>query len=238
MMEAVREGSINCIIVKDLSRFGRNYLEVGNYLEKVFPYLGVRFISVNDQFDTLYSSNQEVFMVPLKSIIHDIYAKDISKKVSTAIDIRKKSGKFMGKIPPYGYVRDKQDRYQLCVHKERAKIVKQIFSWRLDGVGPARIAQCLNNMGVLTQLQVRFIEGYKDGVENALWRSSVITGLLQNPCYLGCIVERKGSNLLYKGKNNMVIPQTEWHLIENTHEPIIDKKTFEAVRKLIEERKI
>ena len=177
MMEAVKNGSINCIVVKDLSR------------------------------DTL--------LVPLKSILHDTYAKDISRKVSSAIDIKKKSGKFMGKIPPYGYVRDEQDRYKLCVHAERAEIIRMIFKWRAEGLGSVSIAHRLNDMAIPTQLQLRYMEGHNDGKEKALWRGSAVVDILKNPCYIGCIVERKGSNLLCKGWENKVVPESEWNLIES-----------------------
>lgn len=237
MMEAVKKGEINCIVVKDLSRFGRNYLETGNYLEKIFPYLGIRFISVNDHFDSLHSGKSDTLLVPLKSILHDTYAKDISRKVSSAIDIKKKSGKFMGKIPPYGYVRDEQNRYKLCVHTERAEIIRMIFQWRMEGAGSVSIAHRLNDMGIPTQFQIRHMEGHHDGKENALWRGSVVTDILKNPYYIGCIVERKGSNLLCKGRESKVIPESEWNLIENAHEPIIDKETFEKVQRLISESK-
>lgn len=235
MMEAVKKGEINCIVVKDLSRFGRNYLETGNYLEKIFPYLGIRFISVSDHYDSLHSGNSDTLLVPLKSILHDTYAKDISRKVSSAIDIKKKSGKFMGKIPPYGYVRDEQDRYKLCVHTERAEIIRMIFKWRMQGLGSVSIAHRLNDMAVPTQLQIRYMEGHHDGKEHALWRGSAVVDILKNPCYIGCVVERKGSNLLCDGRENKVIPESEWNLIENTHEPIIDKETFERVQKLVSE---
>ena len=238
MMEAIKKGTVNCIVVKDLSRFGRNYLETGNYLEKIFPYLGVRFISVNDHFDSLHGGKSDTLLVPLKSILHDTYAKDISRKVSSAIDVKKKSGKFMSKIPPYGYVRDEQDRYKLCVHSERAEIVRMIFKWRIEGLGPVSIAHRLNDMGVPTQSKIRYMEGHNDGKENALWRGSVVADILKNPCYIGCIVERKGSNLLYKGRECQIIPESDWNLIENTHEPIIDRETFEKVRKLLLESKM
>lgn len=237
MMEAIKKGEINCIVVKDLSRFGRNYLETGNYLEKIFPYLGIRFISVNDHFDSLHSGKNDTLLVPLKSILHDTYAKDISKKVSSAIEIKKKSGKFLGKIPPYGYVRDEKDRYRLCVHPERAEIVRMIFRWRIEGLGPVSIARRLNDMEIPTQFQIRYMEGHSDGKEHALWWGSAVTDILKNPCYIGCMVERKKSALLCKGNESKIIPRSKWHLIENTHEPIIDKETFETVQQLFTESK-
>lgn len=233
MMEEVKKGAINCIVVKDLSRFGRNYLETGNYLEKIFPYLGIRFISVNDHFDSLHGRESDTLLVPLKAVLHDTYAKDISRKVSSAIDIKKKSGKFMGKMPPYGYVRDEQDRHKLCVHTERAEIIRMIFRWRMEGMGSVSIAHRLNDMAVPTQLQIRYMEGHHDGKEHALWRGSAVADILKNPCYIGCMVERKGSCLLCKGREDKVIPESEWNLIEDTHEPIIDRETFEKVQGLV-----
>lgn len=238
MMEAVRKGKINCIVVKDLSRFGRNYLETGNFLEKIFPYLAVRFISVTDHFDSLHVGKSDALLVPLKSILHDTYAKDISKKVTTAIDIKKKSGRFMGKIPPYGYVRDEEDRYKLVIHQERDEVVRDILHWRMNGDDSVTIAHRLNDMEVPTQFQIRFSEGFADGKQNALWHGSAITDMLKNPCYIGCLVVRKSSNALYKGKNHTVIPVSEWKLIENTHEPIIDKDTFYQVQNLLEESRL
>lgn len=237
LMEAVRKGEINCIAVKDLSRFGRNYLETGDYLEKVFPYFGVRFISVNDQFDSLHRSEESGLIVPLKAILHDHYAKDISKKICTSLDIRKKSGKFMGKIPPYGYVRDPQNRHRLVVHQERADVVRQVFRWRLEGKGAVAIARRLNEQEVPTQLQIRFREGYADGKEDALWHGFAVAAMLKNPCYLGCIVERKGSNAFYQGRQEIAIPKEQWNLIRGTHEAIIEEDVFCKVQAFMEMEK-
>lgn len=234
LLEEVKRGRINCIVVKDLSRFGRNYIETGEYLEKIFPYLGVRFISINDNFDSLHENNKSL-IISLKGILHDTYAKDISKKVSTALDIKKKSGKFMGKMPPYGYIRSAENRYKLVVHKERARVIKDIFTWRLSGMGIVAIAKKLNEMEIPSQLKLRWIEGFEDGKETALWQGSSILDILRNPCYIGCIVERKSYNELYKGKQLKIIPPSRWNLIKNTHEAIIDEDTFYKVQKMIEE---
>lgn len=234
MMEAVRKGEVNCIVVKDLSRFGRNYLETGNYLERIFPYFDTRFISVTDHYDSFHSGRNDTLLVPLKSILHDAYAKDISKKVSTAIDIRKKSGKYMGKTPPYGYVRSANDRYKLVIQPERARIVRQIFQWRIGGAGPVTIARRLNDMEIPTQLQIRFMEGHGDGKQDALWHGSSVSGILKNPCYLGCIVERKSRNSLFNGNYNRIVPVSEWNLIEHTQEAIVDRDTFYQVQELMQ----
>ncbi len=237
LMDQVRKGAVNCIVVKDLSRFGRNYLETGNYLEKIFPYLGVRFISVNDRFDTLHEGKADGLLVPLKAILHDNYAKDISKKICTSLEVKKKSGKFMGKIPPYGYVRDPQDRYRLLVHTERAEVVRQVFRWKLEGMGVVAIARKLNDKKIPTQLQIRFQEGHSDGKPDSLWRGSSVTEMLKNPCYLGCMVERKSSKALYQAQQTVSIPKEQWKLIPDTHEAIIEEDIFYEIQELMERGK-
>lgn len=232
MLDAVRKGEINCIVVKDLSRFGRNYLETGGYLERLFPCLGVRFLSVNDNYDSLHSQCSDAFLIPLKAVLHDIYAKDISKKICASLDIRKKSGSFLGNIPPYGYMRDSKDRHKLAVHPERAGVVRQIFQWKLSGDGPAAIARRLNENKIPTQLNLRFQEGYPNGREDAVWHGSTVAAILKNPCYIGCTVERKSSRAFYQGKQRLAIPEEKWKLIENTHEAIISRGDFEKVREL------
>ncbi len=235
LLQDLQRGRINCIIVKDLSRFGRNYLETGDYLENIFPQMGVRFISVNDNFDSNLANAQDALMVSLKSILHDSYAKDISKKVSTAIDVKKKNGKFMSRIAPYGYVPSKADKYQLEIQKEEAEIVKNIFRWRMEGMGPSTIARKLNDLGVPTQRRRRFLAGYSDGKEAALWRGSTVLNILKNPCYFGCLVERKTQRSLCKGGVAEVIPQEKWNIIKNAHEPIIVQEYFDKVQEILQQ---
>ncbi|KXL52493.1 recombinase [Anaerotignum neopropionicum] len=233
LMDDLQTGKVNCIIVKDLSRFGRNYLDTGNYLENIFPKMGVRFISVTDKFDSNLVDNQTALMVSLKAILHDSYAKDISKKVSTAIAVKKKSGKFMSRITPYGYAHAKNDKYQLEIQKEQAEIVKKIYRWCLEGVGSAAIARRLNDMGVPTKGRIRFLEGYVDGKDTSLWHGSTVLNILKNPCYFGCLVERKTQGALCTGGITKVIPKEKWNMIENTHEPIITKEVFEKVQDVL-----
>lgn len=235
LMQDLEKGRVNCILVKDLSRFGRNYLETGNYLENIFPKNGVRFISVNDNFDSLLADHQNGLMVSLKSILHDSYAKDISRKVSTAIDVKKKNGKFMNRIPPYGYVQSKTDPYKLEIENEQAEAIRSIFRWRIEGVGPTAIARKLNEMCVPTQMRLRFLEGFPDGKESALWHGSTVTNILKNPCYMGCLVERKTQKALYKGGMKDVIPPIEWNIIEDTHTPIISREIFYAVQDILKQ---
>ncbi|MFV0314385.1 MAG: recombinase family protein [Anaerotignum sp.] len=232
LMEDIREGNINCVIVKDLSRFGRNYLETGYYLEYVFPYLGVRFLSVNDDFDSNLVDGNDALLLSLKGILHENYAKDISRKVSSAIDIKKKSGKFMNRIPPYGYVVSQKDKYQLEIHTEQSEVIRLIFHWRLEGMGPSLIAKKLNDMKVLTLRNYRYFLGYADGKKESTWHGSTIVNILQNPCYLGCLVERKTQKWLYQGGVFEKIHPSCWNIIKHTHEPIIDEEIFYKVQTL------
>lgn len=230
LMKDLNRGKVNCVIVKDLSRFGRNYLETGRLLETVFPYMGIRFISVNDNFDSNYCDDNGEIMISLKGILHDHYAKDISKKVSTAIAVKKKSGKFMNRIPPYGYGISPKNKYQLEIQQEQAEVVRSIFRWRIEGMGCAAIARRLNDMEVPSYFKLRYMQGFGDGKKTALWHGSTVMGILKNPIYLGCLVERKTEKAFYKGGGLLTLPQDEWNLIQKTHEPIISKMIFDEVQ--------
>ncbi len=234
MINMVKKGEINCIVVKDLSRFGRNYLKSGNYLERIFPYLGVRFISVSDGFDSADSNSNQDLLVSLKSILNDNYAKDISKKVATALDIKKKSGRFMGKIPPYGYIRSESDRHKLEIHEARAATVKRIFAMKLMGLGVTTIARKLNDESIPSQMKLRFSEGFSDGKEASLWHGSSVLGVLENRYYLGQTVERKVSCRLCEGGVKQVLSKEDWSIIPNTHDSIISDEDFFKVQSILE----
>ena len=149
MMQDMRDGIINCIVVKDLSRLGRNYLEAGNYLEQIFPFFKVRFISITDGYDSISPDfTDEALIIPLRNIINEGYAKDISIKVSSAFETRKKQGKYMAKNPVYGYLKDPEDKNHLVIDPEASLIVKRIFQMRLDGTSLGKIAKMLNDEGI------------------------------------------------------------------------------------------
>lgn len=234
LMEDVEAGGIQCIIVKDFSRFGRNYLKVGEYLENIFPSKNVRFISINDHFDSKFKGNQDDLIVPLKSILHDSYAKDISKKVSTSIDVKKRNGIFMSGKPPYGYIRSETHPSCLVIQREQADIIEQIYRWRLEGVGVSIIAARLNDMGIPTWRKLYLKQSEK--ADKSLWHGSTVTNILKNPSYLGCLVERKTEKVLYKGGATKVIPEEEWNLIEHTHEPIIPPEIFFQVQTIMNQK--
>lgn len=240
MLEAVKSGKINCIVVKDLSRFGRNYMETGNYLENIFPYLGVRFISINDNYDSINATANEKLALSLKNVYHHLYAKDISRKICTLFDVKKKNGLYLGRFAPYGYRKSEQNRYQLEIEEETAAVVSEIFALRMKGMGVIKIAKSLNDRGIPSQsrrlYKIGLLKG-TNGEANALWSGSSVLGILENPVYYGCIVERKSEQAYYKGGRKRAVPKEEWNYIENTHEAIIDKDAFMKVQSMIEESK-
>ncbi len=238
MMADIKCGYVNCVVVKDLSRFGRNYIETGEYLDNIFPYLDVRFISVNDHYDSNDVSSNEALMVALKSVLHDIYSKDISRKICTVFDVKKQSGEYLGRYAPYGYRKSEAEKNKLLVNEETAPVVRDIFNWRIGGLGVTAIARKLNDLDVPSQFRYLYDKGIAKRTtvkESSLWRGSSVKELLENPNYIGCIVERKSENAHYKGGKEQLIPKSEWRIIRNTHESIIDEETFEAVQNLMEE---
>ncbi|GAB6108418.1 recombinase family protein [Fusibacter bizertensis] len=238
MMDAIKSGKINCIVVKDLSRFGRNYIETGTYLEKILPFFHVRFISVNDAYDSLNASSQDDgYAVPLKNLIHDVYARDISKKIKSGLAVKRSRGEFTGCVAAYGYL--KTDGNRLVIDEETAPVVRDIFKWASNGMGDMRIAQKLNELGIPSPSQYRYMKGILKNERYAnmrYWYKSAVRRILVNPVYLGHMVQGKTKSDLW-GKGGCVeLPQNQWVEIKNTHEPLVDEKTFYAVRQIKQER--
>lgn len=238
MMDAIKGGKINCIVVKDLSRFGRNYIETGTYLEKILPFFNVRFISVNDAYDSLNASSQdEGYAVPLKNLIHDVYARDISKKIKSGLAVKRSRGEFTGCVAAYGY--QKADNSRLVIDEETAPVVRNIFQWAAEGMGDVRIAQRLNELGIPSPSQYRYEKGIIKSERYAdmrYWYKSAIRRILVNPVYLGHMVQGKTKSDLW-GKGGCVeLPQDQWVEIKNTHEPLVDEEIFLAIRQIKQER--
>ena len=241
MMEDVRRGKINCIVVKDLSRFGRNYHETSNYLLRIFPFLGVRFVAVNDNFDTETAVETEYGLVmPLKNIINDTYSRDISRKISTAIETKERRGEFIGVFAPYGYRKSDDDRHKLVPNPETAPIIQEIFVLRLQGMGYTGIARLLNGRGVpspgayLFQCGLSKRRQYRD----AIWAAWNIKEILQDEVYLGHLIQGKRTNVAYKQtRKERNAPEVEWRVFRNAHEPLIDEDTFAAAQRITAENR-
>ena len=241
MMEDVRRGRINCIVVKDLSRFGRNYHETSNYLLRIFPFLGVRFVAVNDYFDTETAVETERGLVmPLKNIINDTYSRDISRKISSAIETKERRGEFIGVYAPYGYSKSDDDRHKLVPNPETAPIIREIFTLRLQGLGYSGIARLLTGRGVpspgayLYQCGISKQEKYRD----AIWAAWNIKEILRDEVYLGHLIQGKRTNVAYKqARKERSAPSDEWRVFRNSHEPLIDEDTFAAAQRITAENR-
>lgn len=240
MMEEVRKGRVNCIVVKDLSRFGRNYKETGNYLERIFPFLGVRFIAVNDNFDTLTAERtQDGYIVPLKNLINEVYSKDISKKSASALHVKQQNGEFIGAWAPYGYRKDPDNKHHLVVNEETAPTVRQIFKWRSEGVSVVQIGRKLNDAGILSPSAYLYETGEvkTEKYKGVLWHTAVLKNLLSHPVYIGHMVQGRKKQSFYEGKRQTYVDEANWIIVRNTHEPIIDEETFEAVQQIAKQKK-
>ena len=237
MMDDVKAKKIDCIVVKDLSRFGRNYIETGNYLEKIFPFLGIRFISVNDNYDNNDpDSTFDSLSISLKSLINDVYAKDISRKVTAALETKQQNGEFIGSHAAYGYLKSPENRHKLVVDEATAPVVRDIFRWKLEGMGNNVIARKLNDMGVLAPSRYRYEKGIvKDKrYANVLWVGTVIKSILLNPVYTGCLSQGKQKTRLLQGLCNERTTPDKWVIVPDTHEAIVSAETFAAVGEILD----
>ncbi len=240
MMAEVRLGRVNCIVVKDLSRFGRNYKETGNYLERIFPFLGVRFIAVNDNFDTLTAERtQDGYVVPLKNLINEVYSKDISRKVEAALSVKQRNGEFIGTRAPYGYRKDPDNKHHLVIDEETAPVVRQIFKWRAEGISVLQISRKLNDAEILSPSAYLYETGEvkTERYKSVPWGARNVRNILLHPVYIGHMVQGKTRQSLYEGKRQSYVDEADWIVVRNTHEPLIDKETFEAVQQLAMRRK-
>ena len=239
MMEDVRNHKINCIIVKDLSRLGRNYIETGRYLEKIFPVLGVRFIAVNDHYDSADTKNDaDQIIVPFKNLINDAYCRDISMKIRSQLEIKRKKGEFTGSYASYGYAKDPVDKNHLVIDEYAAEIVRFIFNMKMDGYSADRIAMKLNEMGVLTPMEYKRSCGFNytcgfRSYKDAKWCATSVLRILKNELYVGTMVQGKTRKINYKVKACMDVLPEDWVKVEGTHEPIVSRELFECVQNLM-----
>ena len=239
MMEDIKRQKVNCIIVKDLSRFGRNYIEVGRYIEKKFPAMGIRFIAINDQYDNAKESGDaEQIIVPFKNLINDAYCRDISIKVRSQLDVKRKNGKFIGSFAAYGYLKDPKDKNHLIVDAYAAEIVQLIFNLKLDGFSTLAIAEELNKMGVLPPMEYKRMLGfnYNSGFRTSTtpsWGAKSVIRILENELYTGVMVQGKNQKINYKVKKSRAVSSEQWIRVQDTHEAIIPRTYFDRVQEIM-----
>ena len=239
MIEDVKAGRTDCIIVKDLSRFGRNYLDAGEYIEKIFPFLGVRFIAVNDNYDSLGDKKaSDDLIIPFKNLINEAYCRDISVKIRSQLEIKRKNGQFLGSFAAFGYLKDEQNKNKLVVDQYAADIVRDIFKWKLEGVSPQDIADALNKLGVLSPMEykrslgMKFTTSFKTNAK-AVWSAGTVIRILKNPIYTGVLVQGKETTPSYKVHKRITKDESEWTVINDSHEAIISKIDFDSVQKVL-----
>lgn len=239
MMKDIREGKTNCVIVKDLSRFGRNYLDAGEYIEKIFPFLGVRFIAVNDDFDSEKERTASDFlMLPFRNLINEAYCRDISIKIRSQLDIKRKRGEYLGAFAVYGYLKSENDRHRLVVDEYAAGVVRDIFRWKLEGASPRLIADRLNKSGVLSPVEYKRSLGMKCSTPfqsnpKALWSASGIISLLKNRTYIGVLTQGVMTTPSYKVHKRIRKEESQWVVIPDHHEAIVSKTDFENVQRVL-----
>lgn len=238
MMEDIRIGRINCIIAKDMSRFGREYLEISNYIEKVFPFLEVRFISVNDNLDTKDGiKSDKSYEIAIKNIFNDLYAKDISKKVKASKEVKMKQGSFIGAMAPYGYEVEIIDGKRVLVIDEKvADVVKLMFHLASQGKSNIQIARKLTKNYTTPYEYKRTGKVFKDKEDIKQWDSSYISKILSDEVYVGNLMQRVYSNRHDSSRKSKFRDKEEWIITENTHEGLIDKTTFENIREIKEKK--
>ncbi|MEG0576810.1 MAG: recombinase family protein [Bacilli bacterium] len=237
MITDIESRKVNCVIVKDLSRFGRDYIETGRYLEREFPDLGVRFISINDGIDSI----KQVYdmLLPIKNIFNEQYARDISKKVQSAVKSKQKAGEFIGSFTSYGYKKSPTDKNKLIIDEYASEIVRRIFALYIAGNGKQRIAMILNSEGILCPSEYKKMSGLNYGNGNKLesttyWSHTTISSILKKEIYIGNMVQGTKFQRM-RGKQKKV-PKEDWIVVENTHEPIIDRDTWDKAQILLTKR--
>ena len=240
LMDDVKSGKVNCIVVKDLSRFGRDYIETGNYLEKIFPFLGVRFISITDNFDSFTCDDAEsALMIPLKNMVNDVYAKDISRKIITSFRQRQETGDFLPGNPPYGYIKSKERQFRYDVDEKVAPYIRMLFEWKAAGVSHAEMARRLNDMGAVTPARRKIELGiwHAEKYKHTVWGGRTLIDILTNPVYTGALVYGKIPKALYMGIRGHRVPKEEWRILEGMHEPIISKELFDRVQEIFDQNR-
>ena len=239
MMEDIKKGVVDCVVVKDLSRFGREYIDSGRYIERLFPAMGVRFIAVNDHYDSLKGDDQgDEILVPFKNLINDAYCRDISVKIRSHLEVKRKNGEFIGAFAPYGYQKDGEDHRRLVVDTYAAGVVQDIFRMKLHGMSQDAIAGKLNRDGVLSPMEyknsmgINFRTVFRAKAASG-WSPVAVRRILENEVYIGNLVQGRQSTPNHKVKKSIRKDKEDWVRVEKNHEPVVSERDFAVVQKLL-----
>lgn len=237
MISDIKIGKINCVIVKDLSRFGRDYIDTGRYLERIFPDLGIRFIAITDAIDSFKQSYD--MLLPIKNIFNEQYARDISKKIRASIDEKQRSGQFIGSFACYGYKKSPENKNQLIIDAYAANVVRRIFHLFVQGYGKQEIAKILNKEGVLSPSEYKKANGLNYQNKRRLasttyWSYTTINNILRHEVYIGNMVQGTKHQRM-RGKQK-ALPRKDWVVVKSTHDAIIDQNIWEKTQELLQKR--
>lgn len=237
LLELVKQNEIYCIIVKDLSRFSRDYIEMGTYLEQIFPFMRIRFISISDHYDSNdYIGKTADIDVAFKSLLADFYCKDVSKKVKSSLTAKRKQGKYATGNTPFGYCKKPGNINTLQIVPEEAKVIRYIFGLSLSGMSLTQICKTLNDEKILTPLEFKNLRKKQNRKElqqkRKFWQQGTVRAILINESYIGSMVYNKTFQKEVGGGKTILKPREEWNVFKNHHEPIIDEEVFEKVQKL------
>ena len=239
MVAEVKAGKVNCIVVKDLSRFGRDHLGVGEYIERIFPFMGVRFIAINDNYDSLHSNvESDELIIPFKNLINEAYCRDTSIKIRSQLEIKRQRGDFIGSFAVFGYRKDPENRHRLLVDDYAADVVRDIFKWKLTGISAGDIANRLTAAGIPTPMDYKRSQGMRYSTsfrvkEESVWDAGMVLRILKNPVYTGVLEQGRVTTPNYRVKRLVNKPREEWAVVKNCHEAIIDRYDFESVQKVL-----
>lgn len=237
MIKDIESGKVNMVITKDLSRLGRDYIITGDYVEKYFPLHNVRYVALLDGIDTFLDSNNND-IAPFKAVINDMYSKDNSKKIRTALKSMQKKGKWVGGCVPFGYMKDPENKNHLVPNKKEAPIVKEIFRLANKGLTYYQIKEKLTKENIPTMCLLRDNNRVGEMSRKGIWSAKTVKGILTNEIYLGNMVQNKRSRISYKIRKVVPNDRNEWIIVKNTHEALIDRKTFDKAQKLLNNCKV
>lgn len=238
MIQDLEEKKFKTIIVKDLSRFGRDYIESGKYLQKIFPEKGIRFISVNDNYDSENADVSDTHLIlPIRNFINDSYCRDISMKVKSSKEIKRKNGEFIGAFAPFGYKKDSKNKHKLVVDTEVSHIIERIFNMKIDGYSSKAIADFLNSIGCVTPSKHKENSGdnHTTGfiVKDSKWDAKMVNRIITNKVYIGVLEQGKTRKLNYKSKREVEVNEEDWIVINDSHKPIISKSIYALANKMM-----
>lgn len=238
MMNDIKAGTVNCVVVKDLSRFGREYINAGKYIDRLFPFYGVRLIAINDNIDTVMRDSTDDFSITLKNLMNDNYCRDISLKIRSQFQVRRKNGEYLGAFAPYGYMKSEDDHTKLEIDPYAAGVVQDIFRWKIEGMSQAAIAARLTEQKILAPLEYKRSTG--SGLKCSFqkhakveWTAVGIGRILSNRVYTGTMIQGVRTRPNYKIRTVVVNPPEKWVVVEHAFDAIVSEKTFDLVQRLL-----